>query len=153
MIQDVDLSKCFADYHSGKDTAAALQYIQQEFGKRMEDSKRYIVVCCFVVVFFCKHDLFILFFVFGLRIWSFFPRCASSSLRSPCFFSFFDSFRFFSAFTVSICLFPLAHFYSLHVKYIAARYKKDIKYSWDDLKAVLLAENKKDLEQGKRDRE
>jgi hypothetical protein len=32
------------------------------------------------------------------------------------------------------------------VKYIAARFKKDIKYGWDDIKTVLLAENKRDLE-------
>jgi hypothetical protein len=40
MIQDTDLSKCFPEYTGGGDTQAALTYIQAEFGKRMEDSKR-----------------------------------------------------------------------------------------------------------------
>jgi hypothetical protein len=33
----------------------------------------------------------------------------------------------------------------LHVQYIAARFKKDVKYCWDELKTVLLEENKKDV--------
>jgi hypothetical protein len=33
----------------------------------------------------------------------------------------------------------------LHVQYIAARFKKDVKYSWDELTAILLEENKKDV--------
>lgn len=40
MIQDTDLSKCFTEYNGGKDTQQALEFIQQEFSKRMEDSKR-----------------------------------------------------------------------------------------------------------------
>jgi len=33
----------------------------------------------------------------------------------------------------------------LHVAYIAARYKKDIKYTWEELRDVLVEENKKDI--------
>ena len=40
----------------------------------------------------------------------------------------------------------------LHVHYIAARFKKDIRYTWDDLKNVLIAENKKDFEQAAKQR-
>lgn len=34
----------------------------------------------------------------------------------------------------------------LHVHYIAARYKRDIKYSWEDVSNVLMEHNKKDVE-------
>jgi len=34
---------------------------------------------------------------------------------------------------------------NLHVHYIAARFKKDIKYTWEDLRRVLIDENKKDV--------
>jgi len=37
----------------------------------------------------------------------------------------------------------------LHVHYIAARYRKDIKYTWDDLRNVLVEENKKDMKKAK----
>jgi len=35
----------------------------------------------------------------------------------------------------------------LHVHCVAARYKKDIKYAWEDLRDVLVGENKKDLKE------
>jgi hypothetical protein len=33
----------------------------------------------------------------------------------------------------------------LHVQYVAARYKKDIKYAWEELKEILINVNKKDF--------
>lgn len=38
----------------------------------------------------------------------------------------------------------------LHVKYIAARFKKDIKYTWEELRTVLVEENKKDFKEAQR---
>jgi len=38
----------------------------------------------------------------------------------------------------------------LHVHYIAARYKKDIKYTWEDLRNVLVEENKKDMKEAQK---
>ncbi len=38
----------------------------------------------------------------------------------------------------------------LHVHYIAARFKKDIKWSWDELKNVLIEGNKKDFKEAAR---
>jgi len=76
MIQDqVDLSKCFPEYTGGCDPKVALQFIQAEFEKRMDEENKK----------------------------------------------------------------------RLHVHYIAARFKKDIKYTWEDVKDQLLKENKKDV--------
>jgi len=77
MIQETDLSKCFPEYHGGKDVTASLNFIQSEFEKRIDDN--------------------------GKK--------------------------------------------RLHVHHIAARYKRDIKYSWEDLRDVLKGENKKDLKE------
>jgi len=38
----------------------------------------------------------------------------------------------------------------LHTHYIAARFKKDIKYSWEEVKNVLLEQNKKDVKEAER---
>eukprot|EP01133_Synstelium_polycarpum_P012829 gene12829-15059_t len=40
---------------------------------------------------------------------------------------------------------------TLNTSYIAARYKKDIKFTWDEVKSVLLEENKKILLKATRD--
>jgi len=81
MIQEHDLSKCFADYTGGSDVKNALKFIQTEFEKRMDEENRK----------------------------------------------------------------------RLHTHYIAARFKKDIKYSWEEVKNVLVEQNKKDvLEAAKR---
>jgi len=80
MIHETDLSKCFPEYKGGKDVTAALNFIQLEFEKRIDDN--------------------------GKK--------------------------------------------RLHVHCVAARYKKDIKYSWEDLRDVLVGENKKDLKEAAR---
>eukprot|EP01114_Cavostelium_apophysatum_P002008 TRINITY_DN1175_c0_g1_i1.p1 TRINITY_DN1175_c0_g1~~TRINITY_DN1175_c0_g1_i1.p1 ORF type:complete len:367 (+),score=130.25 TRINITY_DN1175_c0_g1_i1:251-1351(+) len=38
----------------------------------------------------------------------------------------------------------------LHVHYIAARFKKDIKYTWEDVRNVLVEENKRDVKEAER---
>lgn len=38
----------------------------------------------------------------------------------------------------------------LHTYIVAARFKKDIKYAWEEVKTVLLEENKKDVEEARK---
>jgi len=75
MIKDADLRKCFPEYTGGADIKVAMDFIQSEFEKRMDESGRK----------------------------------------------------------------------RLHVHFVAARYKRDIKYTWEELTNVLVEENKKDV--------
>ncbi|KYQ93064.1 G-protein subunit alpha 8 [Tieghemostelium lacteum] len=74
MIQKTDLSKCFPDYKGGPDVKQALDFIQQKYQSKIQDSQK-----------------------------------------------------------------------QLYTYHIAARYKKDIKWTWEEVKNILLEENKKTL--------
>jgi len=41
----------------------------------------------------------------------------------------------------------------LHIHEIAARYKKDIKYTWEELKNILVKENSKDMKEAAKRKE